>query len=77
MIKLDGSSFNFAKNLTKYPSNLWQKQDIEASTGKTATQIADFIFKNKIKFKKFSKRVFLIIFYLIKNNFTKISNTET
>ena len=44
-----GSSFGIASALASYPSNLWQKQDIETANEKAATRICRFIFNKPLK----------------------------
>lgn len=46
-----GSSFGIASALSSYPSNLWQKQDIEAANKKAATRICRFIFNKPLRDK--------------------------
>lgn len=46
-----GSSFGIASALSSYPSNLWQKQDIEAANEKAATRICRFIFNKPLRDK--------------------------
>ena len=46
-----GSSFGIASALSSYPSNLWQKQDIETANEKAATRICRFIFNKPVMSK--------------------------
>lgn len=44
-----GSNFGIASALSLYPSNLWQKEDIENANEKAATRICRFIFNKPLK----------------------------
>jgi hypothetical protein len=43
-----GSNFGIASSLSSYPSNVWQKKDIENANTKAATRICRFIFNKPL-----------------------------